>query len=166
MSKQVRKKKTDDKRVKLLIKEGEGLMVEFKEKYTSKIDEDIVAFAYTKSGVILLGVRDDRTIAGEQLTNEMNGFFRAVFFRPKKEDIFPIVQKVEAEEKLGEKLGENERKILEMVLKNKYISAKELSENIGISETALEKNIGKLKKRGLLRRIGADRGGYWEVVGG
>jgi len=75
MRKQVSKKKTgiDNKRVKLLIKEGEGLSVEFKEKYTSKIDEDIVAFANTKGGVILLGVRDDRTIAGEQLTNDMKG---------------------------------------------------------------------------------------------
>src|SRR5574341_1570241 len=75
MRKQALKKKTgiDDKRVNLLIREGEGLMVEFKEKYTSKIDEDIVAFANTKGGVILLGVRDDRTIGGEQLTNDMKG---------------------------------------------------------------------------------------------
>ncbi|MBU4373888.1 MAG: HTH domain-containing protein [Euryarchaeota archaeon] len=36
-------------------------------------------------------------------------------------------------------------------MKNKYISAKELSDNIGISETAIEKNIAKLKKKGLLR---------------
>jgi choline dehydrogenase len=30
--------------VKLLIREGEGLAVELKERYTSRIDEDIVAF--------------------------------------------------------------------------------------------------------------------------
>jgi len=75
MRKSIREKRTDidDKKVKLLLKEGECLTVEFKEKYTSKIDEDIVAFANTKGGIILLGVRDDGTIAGEQLTNDMKG---------------------------------------------------------------------------------------------
>ncbi|MBI4668141.1 MAG: putative DNA binding domain-containing protein, partial [Elusimicrobia bacterium] len=63
----------DLKNVELLIREGEGLTVEFKEKYTPRIDEDIVAFANTKGGTLLLGVRDDRTIAGEKLTNEMKG---------------------------------------------------------------------------------------------
>lgn len=75
MRKSIREKRygINEKRVKILLNEGECLTVEFKEKYTSKIDEDIVAFANTKGGVILLGVRDDRTIAGEQLTNDMKG---------------------------------------------------------------------------------------------
>jgi len=32
-------------KLKLLVAEGEGLTVEFKERYTSKIDRDIVALA-------------------------------------------------------------------------------------------------------------------------
>jgi ATP-dependent DNA helicase RecG len=63
----------DSKRVKLLIKEGESLTVEFKEKYTPKIDEHIVAFSNTKGGIILLGVSDDGIVKGEKLTNEMKG---------------------------------------------------------------------------------------------
>ena len=63
----------DYDRVKLLIREGEGLTVEFKEKYTSRIDEDIVAFANSKGGVVLLGVTDDNTIVCEHLTNELKG---------------------------------------------------------------------------------------------
>ena len=59
--------------VSLLIEEGESLTVEFKEKYTSRIDEDIVAFANTKGGAILLGVQDDGTVVGERLTNDMKG---------------------------------------------------------------------------------------------
>ena len=57
--------------VKLLIREGEGLTVEFKERYTPRIDEDIVAFANARGGTLLLGVRDDGTIAGERLTNDL-----------------------------------------------------------------------------------------------
>ena len=57
--------------VKLLIREGEGLTVEFKERYTSRIDEYIVAFANAKGGMLILGVRDDGTVGGERLTNDL-----------------------------------------------------------------------------------------------
>jgi ATP-dependent DNA helicase RecG len=57
--------------VKLLIREGEGLTVEFKEHYTSRVDEDIVAFANSRGGTLLLGVRDDGTIVGEHLSNDL-----------------------------------------------------------------------------------------------
>lgn len=36
----------------LMIKEGEGLTVEFKEKYTSKIDRDVVAMANSVEKII------------------------------------------------------------------------------------------------------------------
>ena len=55
----------------LLIKEGEGLTVEFKEKYTPKIVQDIVAFANSKGGKIFLGVTDDGKIKGEELTGQL-----------------------------------------------------------------------------------------------
>lgn len=56
---------------KLLLREGEGLTVEFKERYTPRIDEDIVAFANARGGTLLLGVRDDGTVVGERLTNDL-----------------------------------------------------------------------------------------------
>ena len=58
-------------KLRLLIAEGEGLTVEFKEKYSSKIDRDIVALSNSKGGYILLGVKDEGTIIGERLTNQM-----------------------------------------------------------------------------------------------
>ena len=57
--------------LQLLIKEGEGLTVEFKEKYSPKIVQDIVAFSNTKGGYILLGVDDSGNYKGETLTNKM-----------------------------------------------------------------------------------------------
>jgi len=60
-------------RVRLLVSEGEGLTTEFKEKYTAHIDEDIVAFANGKGGTLLLGVRDNGTVVGETLTNDLKG---------------------------------------------------------------------------------------------
>jgi ATP-dependent DNA helicase RecG len=63
--------KKDFDRIKLFIREGEGLTLEFKEKFTARIDEDLVAFANTKGGTLLLGVRDNGSISGERLTNDL-----------------------------------------------------------------------------------------------
>ena len=55
-------------------------------------------------------------------------------------------------------------KILEEVRANKNVSAKEISQKLGISLRAVEKQLSKLKKSGYLRRIGPARGGHWEIV--
>ena len=65
---------------------------------------------------------------------------------------------------LVEGLAESQKQILQLVKDNPYISKKELSEIIGISTTAIDKNIVKLKKEGLLKRVGPAKGGHWEIV--
>lgn len=57
--------------LQLLLKEGEGLTIEFKESFSSKLDKDIVAFANTHGGRIFLGVDDRGKIVGEKLTNDL-----------------------------------------------------------------------------------------------
>ncbi|KAB2834019.1 MAG: hypothetical protein F9K48_07180, partial [Candidatus Brocadia sp.] len=69
---------TDADKINILIKEGEGLTVEFKERYTPKIDRDIVAFANSKGGLLLLGVDDRGKIVGENLTNKMKAEIHAI----------------------------------------------------------------------------------------
>lgn len=44
------------------------------------------------------------------------------------------------------------------------LSAATLAEQIGITAKAVEKQIAALKADGVLRRIGPDKGGYWQVV--
>jgi len=39
----------------------------------------------------------------------------------------------------------------------------DLAEEIGISERAIKKHIAALKKKDIIRRIGSDRGGHWEI---
>ena len=67
-------------------------------------------------------------------------------------------------EKLGVKLGENERRILECIKVDNHITIGELSGKVGISVISIWKNIGKLKKKGLVKRVGPDKGGSWEVI--
>ena len=66
-------------------------------------------------------------------------------------------------ERLVEGLAENQKKILNLMKGNPHISKEELARKVGISTTAIDKNITQLKKKGFLRRVGPDKGGYWEV---
>jgi len=61
-------------------------------------------------------------------------------------------------------LVESQKKILELIQENAHISKKQMAESLGISETAVDKNIATLKKKGILKRVGPAKGGYWEVV--
>ena len=81
-----------------------------------------------------------------------------------KAGAFVIAFEKRNQEKLGEKLGENRKNILALIQENKNITIPELSEKINISSTAIENNIAKLKEKGLLKRIGPDKGGHWEVI--
>lgn len=66
-------------------------------------------------------------------------------------------------EKLDGKLGESEVKILVLLEQDPYMPITKLPEEIGISITWVEKNIKKLKEKGLLRRVGPAKGGHWEI---
>jgi ATP-dependent DNA helicase RecG len=65
---------------------------------------------------------------------------------------------------LGERLGETRAAIVQAMLENPKISAKKLSDILGISMTAVEKNIRHLKSQGYVKRVRPAKGGYWEVL--
>lgn len=56
-----------------------------------------------------------------------------------------------------------EEVFLNALRKNPYISRKELSKLLMISEDGVKYQLKKLKNKGLIEHIGAPRGGYWEV---
>ena len=82
--------------------------------------------------------------------------FKVIFLRPE--------QKSELGVKLGVKLGVNEQKIVTLIGKNNNLTNEELSAQLDISAVSVYKNIKKLKEKGILKRIGSDKGGYWEVT--
>ena len=70
------------------------------------------------------------------------------------------------DEKLGvkQKLSKNRQIILDIIKENRNITISLLSKKVGISTTAIENNIKFLKERDLLRRVGSDKAGHWEVL--
>ena len=88
---------------------------------------------------------------------EFGKFFSVIFSRPTKEDIGKL-----AGEKTVEKTVE---KIIQLIKENPQITQEELVKITGLSRRGVEWNIQQLKAKGFIRRVGPDRGGYWEVIG-
>ena len=47
---------------------------------------------------------------------------------------------------------------------NPFMTIRELQEVTGLSESGVKKNIRQLKAEGLIRRVGGDKGGHWEIL--
>ena len=63
------------------------------------------------------------------------------------------------------KITVNQRKILDEIRKNPHITQEALSDRVGIARPNINKNMKKLQEQGIIRRVGADKNGYWEIVG-
>ncbi len=55
----------------ILLQEGEGVMLEYKEGLSSSFARELVALANIAGGKILLGVRDDGTVKGIPDSNDL-----------------------------------------------------------------------------------------------
>lgn len=56
-----------------------------------------------------------------------------------------------------------QEQILNILRIHPQTGRKELAKIIGITEDGIKKQLAKLKKEGMIERIGADNGGYWKV---
>ena len=71
----------------------------------------------------------------------------------------------EVTEKVTEKLSETEERIVALIQSNAHITQKMLSEAIGLTRQYVGRCMDSLQARKIIRRIGPDKGGYWEVLG-
>jgi predicted HTH transcriptional regulator len=66
-------------------------------------------------------------------------------------------------DRLVDGLVESQQKLLKLVVDNPQISKRRMAEIIGISTTAIDKNIEQLKRKKLLERVGSPKAGIWKV---
>ena len=67
-------------------------------------------------------------------------------------------------ERLPKGLSETAFKICMMILSDNSISRKELADKTGISKTAVQKHLNKLKQLGVIIRVGSPKFGHWEFA--
>lgn len=63
-----------------------------------------------------------------------------------------------------ESVEKSAEKIIRAMKENPKITVKELTSLVGLSRRGVEKNIKILQEKGLLCRVGPDKGGHWEVI--
>ncbi len=62
------------------------------------------------------------------------------------------------------KLTMNQQKIIKLILENPYIVREEISQKVGISITSVSNNLKKLTEKGIIKRLGANKNGYWQIL--
>ena len=60
-------------------------------------------------------------------------------------------------------LSKQEDTIIELLKENPYISRKEISGRLGLHESSVKRRLASLQEKGAIKRVGPDKGGYWEV---
>ena len=78
-----------------------------------------------------------------------------------------IKEIIETEKKITPKIivkiTANQKKILEAIKQNPFVTQEELSSIVGIAKLNINKNMKKLQEQGIIERVGADKNGKWIV---
>ncbi|WP_405328838.1 winged helix-turn-helix domain-containing protein [Fibrobacter sp.] len=62
------------------------------------------------------------------------------------------------------KQTDSQKKILEIILSNPRINQAEIAEQLNLHRVSVAKSMSKLQKEGVLKRVGSNKNGYWEIV--
>lgn len=171
-------------KIEELIKFGEGQNLEFKSSFNTELIETLVAFANTNGGEIVVGINQNNKLTGVSVNSESVQKWVNEIKLKTSPSIIPDVEMVLHNDKnlkipefrnISEgflvtvfsaeknKVTDNQKTILEEILKNKYVTTSDLSAIVGISQRKIKENIGKLKEAGILLRVGPAKGGCWEI---
>ena len=77
---------------------------------------------------------------------------------------FGINDNVKITQKITVKITVNQQKIIDEIKKNPFVTQDELSLIVGIAKLNINKNMKKLQEQNIIRRVGADKNGHWEIV--
>ena len=79
-------------------------------------------------------------------------------------DLNDVEKPSDVVENVVENKGNVVENILASISKNSTISTKELAAICSLSERQVQRIMTKLKEQGVIRRIGPDKGGRWEII--
>ena len=98
------------------------------------------------------------------LFEETSGRFRIVIWRPKSTAHMAGNLAEGSQKTLQKTPQKTPQKILASIRANPFVGTQAMADMIGVERSTVARAIAKLKRDGLLRRIGPDKGGHWEVI--
>ncbi|MBR4824905.1 MAG: DeoR family transcriptional regulator [Spirochaetaceae bacterium] len=54
--------------------------------------------------------------------------------------------------------------MIALIADNNQISIRELSEKLGVTSKTIQRDLDLLKEKNIIQRVGADKGGHWEIL--
>lgn len=97
---------------------------------------------------------------------EIGDSFRVNLYRPSYKAISQSVPKSAPEsapKSVLKNLNKTQQKIVDIILKDRKVTQAEIAEQLNISISAVKKSMKEIVSVGILVRVGANKGGYWEV---
>ena len=62
------------------------------------------------------------------------------------------------------KLSKTQIAIVKAIINNNHVTYDDLKTILGVDRSTITRNIAVLKEKGVIRRVGEDKNGYWEVL--
>ena len=62
------------------------------------------------------------------------------------------------------KLNKTQIAIVKAIINNNHVTYDDLKTILGVDRSTITRNIAVLKEKGVIRRVGEDKNGYWEVL--
>ena len=56
------------------------------------------------------------------------------------------------------------QKIVDYINENPNITTQEMAKLLGINRSVVARHIKNLQEKGIIRRVGPDKGGHWEIL--
>jgi len=97
-------------------------------------------------------IKDAMRGYGLDVKFESTSFFNVKFKRPATPPITPLINLTQLEEE-----------ILKLIKRDNKITKISLSNKLNIGEDTVKEYLSKLRKKGILKRIGT-KGGHWEIL--
>ena len=94
---------------------------------------------------------------GLRVAFEVDDFFRIIFRR----DVLSLQK---TPQKTPQKPTKLEEGILELLSKNQNLTRDEIAARLTLSSETVKEYLARLKEKGLLQRVGPDKGGHWEIL--
>ena len=67
-------------------------------------------------------------------------------------------------ERVAEKVTDGEAEVLRIIVQNRETTQNEMAESLNVSRKTIYMRLKSLKGKGVIRRVGSDTKGYWEIV--
>lgn len=113
-----------------IIRQGENEQTEFKRSYNRQTIETLAAFANSKGGHIIIGVSDDNTITGTEVTQESIQYWQNEIKTKTEPALYPDIASYEIESKVIICISIPEYPVKPVSLQGRYYTRKNNSNHL------------------------------------